>query len=91
MFWADGNIYRGWWKDGFEHGKGELFVKDKGLMNGIFNNNILTVLILFKSLTREEYLESFTEEKNHKYERVFGNKTKIEPLKLNKSPQKTLN
>lgn len=77
MFWADGNIYRGWWKDGYEHGKGELFVLGKGLMNGIFNNNILKVLIVFKNIERQEYLQSFTEEVNEKYERTFGNKVKL--------------
>jgi hypothetical protein len=36
MYWYDGNIYRGEWSKGVQHGMGELFVMDEGLMCGKF-------------------------------------------------------
>jgi hypothetical protein len=61
MYWFDGNVYRGEWKEGVQHGKGELFIKNEGLMCGIFNINKLVLLHERKKLTRDEYFNRLLE------------------------------
>lgn len=39
MFWTDGSYYKGNWKDGVQHGQGELKLADGQVKKGFFTNN----------------------------------------------------
>lgn len=44
MKWNDGSVYKGKWKKGLQHGKGELYVPTKGWKRGVFQENVLIVV-----------------------------------------------
>ena len=41
MNWADGSWYKGEWKQGIQHGSGELYENGQPVRKGIFENNVL--------------------------------------------------
>jgi len=40
MFWTDGSIYQGEWKQGIQHGFGKMVFPDGSVKEGRFENNI---------------------------------------------------
>ena len=44
MYWNDGSYYKGEWKNGIQHGEGEIYVPDQGWKKGVFENNVLAVI-----------------------------------------------
>jgi hypothetical protein len=40
MFWTDGSIYQGEWKQGIQHGYGKMTFPDGTIKEGRFENNI---------------------------------------------------
>lgn len=40
MFWTDGSIYQGEWKQGIQHGFGKMVFPDGSVKEGHFENNI---------------------------------------------------
>lgn len=39
MYWNDGSIYKGQWKDGQQEGEGILYMADGRIKEGLFQNN----------------------------------------------------
>jgi len=39
MYWNDGSIYKGSWKQGLQHGEGILWMADGRVKEGIFKEN----------------------------------------------------
>jgi hypothetical protein len=40
MFWTDGSVYQGEWKQGIQHGYGKMTFPDGTIKEGKFENNI---------------------------------------------------
>lgn len=40
MFWTDGSIYQGEWRNGIQHGFGKMTFPDGTVKEGQFENNI---------------------------------------------------
>ena len=40
MFWTDGSIYQGEWKQGVQHGYGKMTFPDGTIKEGYFENNV---------------------------------------------------
>lgn len=39
MYWNDGSVYKGEWKNGSQEGEGILYMADGRMKEGIFQNN----------------------------------------------------
>jgi hypothetical protein len=44
MFWTDGSIYKGEWRNGIQHGKGKTILPDGSEKDGFYVNNIYHAL-----------------------------------------------
>lgn len=70
MFWTDGSIYRGFWRDGTQDGIGMMIFKDGMRKAGFFSSNV------YKSplLKIDSFLE--WEQANHKIPEAFRQEIK---------------
>ena len=39
MYWNDGSVYKGQWKEGLQDGEGVLYMADGRIKEGIFSSN----------------------------------------------------
>lgn len=44
MYWSDGSYYKGEWKNGIQHGAGEIYVPGEGFKKGVFEDNVLVIV-----------------------------------------------
>jgi hypothetical protein len=66
MYWADGSIYRGLWRDGVQTGIGLMIFKDGLRKAGFFENNIYK-----KPLTKMQEFENYERGLEETYPEAF--------------------
>jgi hypothetical protein len=70
MFWADGSIYRGYWKNGTQDGIGLMIFKDGMRKAGFFSGNVYKAPLF----DIESYIK--WEKSNHKFPEAFNQEIK---------------
>ena len=40
MYWTDGSLYQGEWRNGIQHGHGKMVFPDQTVKEGLFENNV---------------------------------------------------